>query len=147
MSAPPPVSSPASAPVSSPASAPVSSPAEGKFAEVRALVREIPRGRVTTYGRLAARLRAAGTALTPRAAGWALRHCPPGVPWHRVVNAEGALSAERSGQCANGRQRTLLEREGVRFDEQGRVLLDRHLWPGAAAAETDGLSAPPEDFE
>lgn len=130
-----------------PTPSPASSKAEGKFAEVRALVREIPRGRVTTYGKIAARVRAAGTALTPRAAGWALRNCPPGVPWHRVVNAEGALSAERSGQCANGRQRALLEREGVRFDERGCVLLDRHLWPGPAEEETDGLSAPPEDFE
>lgn len=113
---------------------------------MRALVREIPRGRVTTYGRLAARVRAAGTALTPRAAGWALRNCPPGVPWHRVVNAEGALSAERSGQCANGRQRALLEREGVRFDERGRVLLDRHLWRPAPSEGPDELSAPPENF-
>lgn len=128
------------------APSPASAKAEGKFAEVRALVREIPRGRVTTYGRLAARVRAAGTALTPRAAGWALRNCPPGVPWHRVVNAEGALSAERSGQCANGRQRALLEREGVRFDERGRVLLDRHLWPRAPSEGDDELSAPPKDF-
>ena len=120
---------------------------EGKFAAVRALVRQVPRGRVTTYGSLARSVRAAGKPLTARAAGWALRNSPPGVPWHRVVNAEGALSAERSGQCAAGRQRALLEREGVRFDERGRVLLDLHLWPGAAADEADRLSGPPEDFE
>ena len=97
--------------------APLPAPGRGgKFHRVHEVVRRVPSGRVTTYGRVA------------RAAGWALRNSPPGVPWHRVVNAEGALSAERSGNCEPGRQRALLVREGVPFDERGCVRLDQCLF-------------------
>ena len=98
---------------------------EGKFERVHAVVRRVPSGRVTTYGRVARAVTAAGYPLSARAAGWALRNSPAGVPWHRVVNAEGALSAELSGNCEPGRQRALLAREGVPFDDRGRVRLDR----------------------
>ncbi len=100
----------------------------GKFDRVHHMVRGIPEGRVTTYGRLARMVDAGGHFLSARAAGWALRHCPEGVPWHRVVNAKGELSAEISGACPSGLQRALLEREQVGFDSSGRVLLERHLW-------------------
>ena len=108
---------------------------EGKFRRVHAVVRRVPQGRVTTYGRVARAVTAAGYPLSARAAGWALRNSPEGVPWHRVVNAEGALSAELSGNCEPGRQRGLLAREGVPFDERGRVRLDRCLFdpPGSDA--------------
>lgn len=101
---------------------------EGKFGRVHAVVRRVPAGRVTTYGRVARAVTAAGYPLSARAAGWALRNSPPGVPWHRVVNAEGVLSAELSGNCEPGRQRALLAREGVPFDERGRVHLNRCLF-------------------
>lgn len=104
---------------------------EGKFRRVHAVVERVPRGRVTTYGRVARAVTAAGYPLSARAAGWALRNSPPGVPWHRVVNAEGALSAELSGNCEPGRQRALLAGEGVEFDERGRVRLDRCLFDPA----------------
>lgn len=100
----------------------------GKFARVHAIVRRIPRGRVTTYGRLARLVSGAGYPLSARAAGWAMRACPPDVPWHRVVNAEGQLSAELRGSCPPGVQRALLERELVRFDGRGQVVLDGQLW-------------------
>ena len=87
---------------------------EGKFRRVHAVVRRVPPGRVTTYGRVARAVTAAGYPLSARAAGWALRNSPEGVPWHRVVNAEGALSAELSGNCEPGRQRALLVRKGSR---------------------------------
>ena len=108
-------------------------PAEGKFRRVHAVVRRVPAGRVTTYGRVARAVTAAGYPLSARAAGWALRNSPEGVPWHRVVNAEGGLSAELSGNCEPGRQRALLAREGVPFDGRGRVLLDRCLFEPADA--------------
>ncbi len=98
---------------------------EGKFQRVHAVVRRVPSGRVTTYGRVARAVTAAGYPLSARAAGWALRNSPDDVPWHRVVNAAGELSAERSGNCVPGRQRALLVREGVAFDRRGRVRLDR----------------------
>ena len=106
-------------------------PPGGKFERVRAVVRRIPRGRVSTYGRIARAVTAAGYPLSARAAGWALRHSPPDVPWHRVVNAAGELSAERRGTCPAGLQRELLEREGVRFDDRGRVALRQTLYEPA----------------
>ena len=112
--------------------APFSVPgSEGKFRRVHAVVRRVPEGRVTTYGRVARAVTAAGYPLSARAAGWALRNSPEGVPWHRVVNAEGALSAELSGNCEPGRQRALLAGEGVPFDARGRVRLDRCLFDPA----------------
>ena len=95
----------------------------GAFQRVRQLVRSVPAGRVTTYGRLARAVSETGPPLSARAAGWALSRCPPDVPWHRVVNAAGALSVERSGLCPPGFQRALLEAEGVPFDGKGRVRL------------------------
>ena len=111
------------------------------FEEVRALVRRIPAGRVTTYGRLARAVSGSGRRLSARAAGWALRHSPDDVPWHRVVNAQGVLSAERSGNCPPGRQRLLLVAEGVAFDRRGRVLLERFLFDPPAP---DARPAPEE---
>lgn len=83
---------------------------------------------MTTYGRVARAVTAAGYPLSARAAGWALRNSPDDVPWHRVVNAEGELSAELRGNCPPGRQRALLAREGVSFDGRGCVRLDGCLF-------------------
>ncbi len=90
---------------------------------VHRLVRGIPRGRVATYGQLAALL---GQPRAARAVGAALRRCPADLPWHRVVNARGGISARRrmSGMIT---QRIRLEQEGVSF-RQGRVVLRRHRW-------------------
>jgi methylated-DNA-protein-cysteine methyltransferase-like protein len=87
------------------------------------LVGQIPRGRVATYGQIAAIL---GWPRAARAVGYAMRHCPEGVPWHRVVNASGGISlrANVSGMLT---QRLLLEQEGVAV-KRGRVRLDRHQW-------------------
>src|SRR5262249_30037455 len=53
------------------------------------LVEQIPRGQVATYGQIAALL---GWPRAARAVGYAMRHCPANVPWHRVVNARGGIS-------------------------------------------------------
>ncbi|MDW7967231.1 MAG: MGMT family protein [Thermoanaerobaculum sp.] len=106
----------------------------GHVAELKAfdlvyrLVRQIPPGRVMTYGQLAERL---GYLLSPAAVGWALHVCPPDVPWHRVVNAQGGLSTEKLPDFPPYRQRQLLAEEGVVCDGQGRVDLDRYRWDGA----------------
>jgi methylated-DNA-protein-cysteine methyltransferase-like protein len=94
-------------------------------AAVWRLVRRVPRGRVVTYGQVAAQLGRAGAA---RAVGAAMRACPDDVPWHRVVNAVGGISRRRR---ADGMltQRIRLEQEGVRF-RRGRVVLARHRWRG-----------------
>jgi methylated-DNA-protein-cysteine methyltransferase-like protein len=62
-----------------------------------------------------------------RMVGWALRQCPEGLPWHRVLNAKGEVSA-RGGTLGEPIQRDLLEDEGVEFSLDGRVDLKRFGW-------------------
>ena len=90
------------------------------------LVRQIPKGRVTSYGAIA---RALGDPRKAREVGWALYAKPEGeaAPAHRVVNREGKLS----GGWAFGSpdvQRKLLEAEGVGFLPDGSVDLSTHMW-------------------
>jgi methylated-DNA-protein-cysteine methyltransferase-like protein len=92
------------------------------FEEVYALVRQVPCGRVTTYGAIA---RALGMHAGARQVGWAMAVCDDSVPAHRVVNASGAISGHRGGAEL---RRVLLEEEGVEFDAAGRVSLVRYLW-------------------
>lgn len=90
------------------------------------VVRRIPRGRVATYGDVA---RWAGLPGHARQVGYALHALPAGngVPWHRVVNARGTISLRRRpGDDVT--QRVLLEREGVRFDQRGRLDLTGLRW-------------------
>lgn len=108
---------------------------------VYAVVRQIPPGRVTTYGRIA---RAIGAARSARMVGWALHRCPPDVSdvAHRVVNRNGELT----GGWAWGHpaiMRALLEDEGVTFVDEYQVDLARHLWdPMEAVDAPDTLDAP-----
>jgi methylated-DNA-protein-cysteine methyltransferase-like protein len=79
------------------------------WAPVYKLVKQVPRGRVSTYGALAKALKLRGGA---RAAGYALAACPRGrgVPWHRVVGAGGKI---RLPEPTASLQRRLLESEGI----------------------------------
>ena len=90
------------------------------------VVREIPRGRVATYGQIAARAGLPGYA---RPVGWALFALRAGtrVPWQRVVNARGACSV-RPSSGSEFEQRRQLEREGVEFSAAGRIDLARFGW-------------------
>jgi methylated-DNA-protein-cysteine methyltransferase related protein len=98
---------------------------------VYAVVRRIPRGRVATYGQVAA---LAGFPRAPRVAGYALHALPDGspVPWHRVVAAGGRLSLARLSLEAALTQRMRLEKEGVHFDARGRVRMEEHAWKARA---------------
>ncbi len=95
-------------------------------ARVYALVRQVPPGRVITYGAIATAL---GDPRKAREVGWALYELPDGhnVPAHRVVNREGCLTGAWAFNHPD-RQRTLLEAEGIAFLSDGRVDLARHLW-------------------
>jgi methylated-DNA-protein-cysteine methyltransferase-like protein len=95
-------------------------------ARIYAAVRRIPRGRVSTYGAIAA---LAGLDGHARQVGYALHDLPPdsGVPWHRVVNARGEISPRTAGD-SHELQRLLLEAEGVEFDLRGRIDLKRFGW-------------------
>jgi methylated-DNA-protein-cysteine methyltransferase-like protein len=88
------------------------------------VVRRVPRGRVATYGQIAA---LAGMAGAARQVGYALAALPDGspVPWQRVVNARGEVSA-RAGFDGAPRQRLALIEEGIRFDAAGRIDLERY---------------------
>lgn len=91
-----------------------------------AIIRKIPRGKVATYGQIAA---LAGYPRHARHVGFALSALPAGskVPWHRVVNSQGQIS--RRGLDGNDEwQRVLLEEEGVEFGAQGRIALKRYRW-------------------
>jgi methylated-DNA-protein-cysteine methyltransferase-like protein len=90
---------------------------------VHAMVRRVPKGRVVTYGQVAAMV---GTPRAARAVGQAMRVCPSSVPWHRVVNSSGAVSRRGDGSGALS-QRLLLEGEGIRF-ARGRIDLRRYGW-------------------
>lgn len=97
---------------------------KGYFQQVYQVVRRVPAGRVATYGTVAA---LAGRAGDARTVGWAMRGLKRGsdVPWHRIINARGCLSLPSP---ARELQRALLEREGVEFDEKGRIDLSRFGW-------------------
>ena len=96
------------------------------------MVRRIPKGRVATYGQVAA---LAGIAGHARQVGYALHALPEGstVPWHRVVNASGGISV-RSMPGAELVQQQLLAREGVPLNARGRVALARTRWMPRARA-------------
>jgi methylated-DNA-protein-cysteine methyltransferase-like protein len=101
------------------------SDARDSYRKIRDVVRRIPRGKVASYGQVAA---AAGFRKQPRLAGYALHNLPRGssVPWHRVINAQGRISfPPRSGPWREQRRR--LEAEGVVFIA-GRVNLARFGW-------------------
>ena len=90
-------------------------------ADVLNIVSQIPRGKVTTYGIIAA---LAGWPSHSRMVGRTLRYTPGAelLPCHRVVNKEGRTAPGLS------RQRPLLEEEGVTFRPNGHVDMSRHLW-------------------
>lgn len=98
------------------------------YDQVYRMVTRIPHGRVTTYGHIAA---LCGKPRAARTVGWALHALPDDhrVPWHRVINARGGISIGKVGLPPE-LQRSLLEREGVVFDADGRVDLERWGWIG-----------------
>lgn len=99
------------------------------------LVRQIPAGKVSTYGRLAAYLsppvgmsERAYQVRGARLVGGAMAACPADVPWQRVINAQGKVSQRKGG--GGEQQRILLEAEGVHFDDRDRVDLAVYAWEG-----------------
>ena len=98
----------------------------GRWQRIWRAVERIPRGRVATYGQIA---ELAGLAGRARQVGYALAALPDGsrVPWQRVVNARGEVSARASFDGAP-RQRLLLIEEGIVFDAAGRIDLERFRW-------------------
>ena len=102
---------------------------EPLYEQIYAMVRQIPYGRVTTYGRIAELV----GGCTARMVGYAMaalkRGTAPDVPWQRVINAKGKVSIHGDG-IGNAMQRSQLEGEGVKFDENDRVDFQQFGWAG-----------------
>ena len=89
------------------------------------LVKQIPRGRVMTYGQIAGVL---GEGYTPRTVGYVMHAADSeGVPWQRVINSQGKCSTGRMTIPVN-LQQTMLEQEGVTFDAKGKCDLSQYGW-------------------
>ncbi|MDF1521076.1 MAG: MGMT family protein [Brevefilum sp.] len=99
------------------------------YQRIYAMVRQIPPGRVTSYGRIAELV----GGCTARMVGYAMaalkRGIAPDVPWQRVVNAKGKISVHGDG-IGNAMQRSILEDEGIQFDESDRIDFSRFGWSG-----------------
>jgi methylated-DNA-protein-cysteine methyltransferase related protein len=98
--------------------------ARALFPRVYDIVRQVPYGRVTTYGDVA---HLVGPGCDARVVGYAMAACPADVPWQRVINSQGKVSLK--GEAAQ-RQRLRLEAEGIVFDPRGRIDLNRFRWSG-----------------
>lgn len=89
------------------------------------LVRQIPAGRVMTYGQIAGIL---GEGYTPRTVGYVMHAADSeGVPWQRVINSQGACSTGRMTMPLN-LQQNMLESEAVVFNEKGKCDLKIVQW-------------------
>ena len=91
------------------------------YQQVYDIVAQVPPGRVVSYGQIARML---GRPRAAREVGRAMRICPDGLPWQRVVMQDGTIA---SGSFAQIR-RTILEKEGVIFLPDGRVCMDQCSW-------------------
>jgi methylated-DNA-protein-cysteine methyltransferase related protein len=101
--------------------------------KAKEVIRAIPRGRVATYGQIAA---LAGRERAARGVAWVLHSssAAAGLPWHRVINARGGISLGRGRGFEE--QKKKLMAEGVPVGRGGRVDLKRYQWEpkdGAAA--------------
>ena len=103
------------------------------YQEIYDVVRRIPSGRVATYGQVAS---LAGLPGHARQVGYALHALPQHstIPWHRVVNAKGGISA-RAVPGAELVQRNLLVREGIPLNARGRVSLTQVRWTPSGKAK------------
>ncbi|HEY9877527.1 MAG TPA: MGMT family protein [Leptolyngbyaceae cyanobacterium] len=104
------------------------------YERIYAVVRQIPAGRVATYGQVA---ELAGLIGKPRLVGYALYRIAPeqdDIPWQRVINAKGEVSRSPFRNGSDYLQQAILEDEGIVFNAQGKIDLKCYLW------------RPPEDF-
>ena len=94
---------------------------------IYAVVRQIPKGNVATYGQVAALANLAGQA---RLVGYALYRVTADleVPWYRVINAKGEISHSAFRHGDDYRQQELLEQEGIQFTAEGKVNFSQYLW-------------------
>jgi len=98
------------------------------YERIYAVVRQIPLGKVATYGQVAD---LADLARKARLVGYALYRVDmqnTDIPWQRVVNAKGEISLSPLRYGTDYLQRSLLEAEGVIFNDSGKIDLRKYLW-------------------
>lgn len=101
---------------------------------IKKVIKKVPRGRVATYGQIAA------LAGNPRAARQVVRvlHSltkKENLPWHRVINSQGKISLEPG--FGYEQQKGLLLKEGIDFDRSDKVDFERFLWRPRAKPERE----------
>jgi carbonic anhydrase len=109
------------------------------YFEVYEIVKDIPRGRILTYGLISNLLE---KRLSAQGVGWALRalssdtankksnkkYHSGNVPWHRVINSTGGISTSRNTEMQPDLQQSLLEAEGIVFNSEGKLDMQKYLW-------------------
>jgi methylated-DNA-protein-cysteine methyltransferase-like protein len=98
---------------------------ERLYTRIYAVVCQIPRGQVATYGQIAELV----GDCTARVVGYAMAAAPDDVPWQRVINAQGKISPRADGWGSEA-QRLRLEEEGVHLDADHKVDFKRYRWAG-----------------
>jgi methylated-DNA-protein-cysteine methyltransferase-like protein len=93
------------------------------YQQVYDIVAQVPSGKVVSYGQIARML---GRPRAAREIGRAMRICPDGLPWQRVVMQDGAIAGGGFAQL----QQAMLEAEGVGFLPDGRVDMMSFRWGG-----------------
>ncbi len=111
------------------------------YERIYAVVRQIPYGRVATYGQIAEVV----GGVTARMVGYAMAGLKEGsgVPWQRVINSQGKISPHGAG-FGSAVQRARLEEEGLVFDAQGRLDLAEVGWLGSTASHKRAVRRVPQ---
>lgn len=101
---------------------------KGFFLRVYDIVAQIPKGKVTTYGHIAALL---GQPRSARVVGWAMKAAPEELklPCHRVVAKTGEIAPGHVFHSPEI-QREILMSEGVTFNDKGLINMKKHFWCG-----------------
>lgn len=103
------------------------------YDSIYALIREVPKGEVASYGMIASLIPGVG----PRQVARAMRTAPKGLAWYRIITSSGAM-ADHSGA---EEQRRLLKKEGVAFKKNGAVDWSAHRWKGPSQKWIDKSGA------
>jgi methylated-DNA-protein-cysteine methyltransferase related protein len=90
--------------------------------KIFSVVREIPQGKVCTYGQIANII----GIKSARVVGYAMAAAPFDIPWHRVVNSKGMISIRKGGEESSS-QRELLLQDGIIF-KKSKIDLREYLW-------------------
>ena len=106
---------------------PATKPRNGLYQRIDEMVKQIPEGRLATYGQIAKLVGSCG----PRQVGYAMSALDDDsdVPWHRVINSQGRISV-RDATEGHTLQRIILEEEGIVFNDKGKINLELFRWQG-----------------